>query len=384
MCEARSGETRQFTNEIIRVVPKMRRWEAVYCMFDPARTVKKDTSAHTGKAVWSWIGNELKIWEASGHFWRPDEIVKDIFLTNEKYNPVVIGIEETGLNEFVMQPIRQEMSKRGDGLLPIRPMNAPKGKLDFIRGLQPFFMSGEATMAQECPDLRQQLLNFPVGRIDVPNALAYALKMRPGLPVFEDFCESHIVIGYQQTRNKKAMAVNYEGGVVTGVVFERGANGIIVLADVILEGDPQQRAKDILEVGYYIAGGANKLDVMIHPMHYEKYSASGLVGAIKKEGCEPRRSGDLIKGRGFIVDSLRERRNGKPTFRVAIESKYVLNAMSGGYAFEYKKAGKGLSDRANEGMYRTLMEGFECAMAVYTSSSIDDDSEKLNYRTDRS
>lgn len=380
MCEARSSETRQFTQDMMRVVPAVRKWQAVFAMYDPARTVK-DTSAHTGKAVWSWIGNRLVIWEASGHFWRPDEIVSDMFECNAKYNPVVIGVEKDGLEEFIMQPIRHEMVKR-DCIIPIRAMKAPKGKLDFIRGLQPFFMSGEATMAQNCPDLIEQLLNFPVGRMDVPNALAYALMMRPGLPVYEDFSEDHISIDDLRPTGRLSLAINFLDGVTTGVLLRRGKRGVEILADIILEGDPNQRAKDILDFGYFEADGKHNLDVIVHSDHFDRYSNSGLVGALRKLRCEPRRGGDVMRGRGYVVDNLRNRREGKPSFTVRERAKYVLNAFIGGYAFDYPKAGKGLSDRARDGMYRTLMEGLESAVSLYAIGAGSDDKDVGNYRTD--
>jgi hypothetical protein len=49
-----------------------------------------------------------------------------------------MGVEEDGLNEFLMQPIRQEQVRRGM-MLPVEGVRAPIGKIDFIRALQPFF-----------------------------------------------------------------------------------------------------------------------------------------------------------------------------------------------------------------------------------------------------
>ncbi len=383
MCVARDEDTRQFTDDIIKVKPRTRVWEPVYVVYDPARTADEKKSDHTGKAVFSWLGDHLKIWEASGHFWLPDEIVSDMFDTAEKYDPVVVGIEKTGLSEWAMQPIRNEMTKR-NVILPIRPLEPPRGpgKLDFIRGLQPFFASGQATMAVECPDLRQQLLNFPVGKKDVPNALAYALRMRPGLPVYEDFCDDHIIVDRYPVKGQKIMAVNYEDGVVTGVVYDKGPNGITIISNFIREGDPQQRCKELLEHGYYVAEGSSNLDVYVHPAHYDnKYQNSGLLGALRKCGCNPKRSGDIMKGRGYIVESLRQRRGGIPVFRVHYKARHVLNGMSAGYAFEYKKVGAGLSDRANPGMYRTLMEGLECCLSIYTGSTAGIPQQPPNYRT---
>jgi hypothetical protein len=383
MCEARSGETRIFTQDMVKVEPKIKKWEAVYAMFDPARTVNKDKSDHTGMAVWSWVGHELRIWEASGHFWMPDELVKDMFRVNETYNPVVIGVEKTGLNEWVMQPIRQEISKSGV-LLPIRAMDAPRdrSKKKFIEGLQPFFAAGEVVMNQQCPDLVSQLLNHPVGRDDVPNALAYALKMRPGLPVYEDFSNEHVVAEYMPTKNKYALAVNYEMGVLTGVISQMGRNGIVVVDNVVLEGDPQQRVSDLLEYSYYVAGEARNLNIFVHPAHFERYSTSGLIGALRNAKADPKKSGDILKGRTYLVDKLRERRNGRTTFKVSEDAKYVLNAFVGGYAFEYRPGARGMMERANEGFYRTLMEGFECSLALSQGVMVDED-ENLNYSIDR-
>jgi hypothetical protein len=41
--------------------------------------------------------------------------------------------------------------------------------------------------AKPLPDLQAQLLSFPTGEIDAPNALAYALRMKPGAPMYDDF-----------------------------------------------------------------------------------------------------------------------------------------------------------------------------------------------------
>jgi len=62
--------------------------------------------------------------------------------------------------------------------------------------LQPFFKAGEVIMNQDCPDLVTQLLNHPVGKDDVPNALAFANKMRPGLPVYDNFYIDNILEDY--------------------------------------------------------------------------------------------------------------------------------------------------------------------------------------------
>ena len=53
-------------------------------------------------------------------------------------------IEKDSLDEYLLQPIRYEMLRRGV-VLPIRPLNAPqdRAKDEFIMGLQPFFRAGD-------------------------------------------------------------------------------------------------------------------------------------------------------------------------------------------------------------------------------------------------
>jgi hypothetical protein len=70
-------------------------WQPTFAFFDPARTVKV-TSATTGWAVWSWIGNRLIVWDGGGNFWKPDEIVSKIFSVDQEYRPVTIGVETDG------------------------------------------------------------------------------------------------------------------------------------------------------------------------------------------------------------------------------------------------------------------------------------------------
>jgi hypothetical protein len=59
-----------------------------------------------------------------------------------------------------MQPIRAEQAKRGI-MLPIDDQKAPVGKIDFIKGLQPFFNAREVEFVKPLPELQAQLLGFP-------------------------------------------------------------------------------------------------------------------------------------------------------------------------------------------------------------------------------
>jgi hypothetical protein len=124
LCQAASPQSHAFREEMFRFEDRQHTWEPVFVLYDPARTVGSKSDA-TGKVVASVIGGKIHVWEASANHWQPSELIDDIFATNEKYHPIAIGIEVTGLNQFIEQPLRQAQLTRGS--LPMRPMNPPRG-----------------------------------------------------------------------------------------------------------------------------------------------------------------------------------------------------------------------------------------------------------------
>jgi hypothetical protein len=114
LCRAFSESDRIFTREMIRqppmIPPRERTWQACYAMIDPARTVGS-TSATTGWAVWSWISNRLVVWASDAQFLLPDEIVALAFDIHERYDPVWVGVELDGLEQFLLQPLRHEIAE---------------------------------------------------------------------------------------------------------------------------------------------------------------------------------------------------------------------------------------------------------------------------------
>ncbi len=68
---------------------------------------------------------------------------------------------------------------------------------------------------------------------------------------------------------------------------------------------------------------------------------------------------------------------GQPAFRVATDARWTLNALSGGYAKEVTREGM-LTEFANDGPYRVLMEGLEHFAALMKSATLRED-EPLHY-----
>lgn len=370
MCEAEDPTQKAFTLDMFKVETTVRHHgHAVYSMYDPARTTKA-TSATTGVVHFSWVNNRLLIWDAYGKLWKPDEIIGDMFRADTEFSPVVLGVERDGLEEFILQPLRQEQLKRGYAI-PIRAMKAPKGKFDFIRGVQPFFKAHEIIFTKDLPDLRAQLLAFPTGQIDIPNALAYALLLRPGQPIYENFAWANIVEElYKLPRAPMYLAVNGTQLFTTAALIQIADGAFHVLWDAVREGDPGATLEGILKDAGIEAGQKPRL--FAAPEHFDQYDTIGLRGAARKIPTDIHKGGMPHNGRDEIRETLKRQIRGNPALRVCVRARWTLNALSGGYCKTVQKNGM-LSEFADEGPYKTLMEGIESLAALMKFSILDED-----------
>lgn len=376
LCQASDPESKAFTADMFVTDPTLRRtWEPVYAFYDPARTVKK-TSADTGKVVFSWVNNRLIVWDAVGAQWKPDQIVDDILKTDAEYNPVEIGVEKDGLEEFLMQPIRQAQVQRGQAV-PVQAYSAPKGKLDFIKGLQPFFKAREVVFAKPLPDLEQQLLSYPTGKIDVPNALAYALRMRAGAPVFNNFRMEHVTertTGAPKAQMRVVLAASAQ--FTAGVLFQFHEGRLLVLADSVAEGPPGDSAQNILR-GLSMAA-SRMVTVYAALPAFSQYDQVGLVPTLRRVPVEVNQGGSTIAGKEELRRALGRTVNGLPAVQVSSQATWVLRALSGGYAYPIERDGR-LSDFPKNNVYKTVMEAVESVMALTSVASADD--EAVHYAT---
>lgn len=367
MCLAESPEAKLFKADMIRIEPRVRTWQATYSMTDPARTTLAK-SATTGRVVWSWIGPKLIVWDAIARRWMPDEIVDDLFWVHKEYHPVQIGFEEDGLNQWALQNIRQEMSKRGV-MLPLKAMKAPNSKLSFIGGLQPFFAAREVEFAKPLPDLKGQLLGFPTGEIDAPNALAYALKMRPGAPMYDGFGGKHVSEGLEPAQGKPLwLCLNATRTYVTGALVQAFDGQVRVLGDAIREGDVSQSVRDILDWAKLEAGDRVDVRCTAGPLHFDQYNNVGLRQSLSRVPADLKPSTAPHRGQPYIRVLLSRDRSGVPALQVSDTATWTLNAFSGGYCRVLGKGGV-LADYAEEGVYRVLMEGIESFLGLLETGS---------------
>ena len=393
MCEAVDPTTRVFLPEHFRHVPRTPSWHATYAVYDPARTVKA-TSATTGKVVFSWIGNRLIIWEADAQKWLPDQLVEDVFDVVDRRNPVLVSIEETGLSEWIMQPLRTASLRKGV-LVPLRAINAPRGKLDFIRGLQPFFKSGQVEFADSSPGielLKRQLLSFPTGDIDAPNALAYALTLQPQQLVFDSFDgDTHIADDLMLLPGVTPwLALNATQTLTTAALCQVQKGVIRILCDWMQEGDPGVCLSDILkEARLEIAspklrlpsraGATNPQLRLVAPAeHWDTYDTVGLRASLSRLANQPSKGGDLLKGREELREAMTHSVHGMPAFAVSPRASWTLRALTGGYATRQKK------DKVEvaSGPYALLMNGIEAFAGLLREGDAVDNTAHFSYTSE--
>ena len=368
MCVAEDPSKKIFTADMFRVeTHHVLTWQPVYAFIDPARTVKS-TSATTGWAVWSYAANRrLLIWDGGGDFWQPDQIVAHVFKLEADYRPVAIGIERDGLEEFLLQPLRHEALRRGV-VLPLLAMKAPRGKLDFISGLQPHFKAGEVIFARDLPELRAQFLSYPTGRIDGPNAVAYSQLMRPEV-VYADFGFDHVVDDLSvRSRDACWLCLNARHGYVTGVLVQVVGEQLRVIADWVEEGDVSHVATIIRAAALL---SASRLTVVAPVDHFGDYSATGLRGACARYPVELQRGAGIEMGRAELRGLLQKRALGNPCVQVAMPARWTVNGFAAGYAYEITKDGT-QSAEPKDGLYRCLMEGLESFTGMMRRSTFAD------------
>lgn len=374
MCEPDDPTKKIFTAGMFKVEPRLHVWQPTFAFYDPARTARADSHSTTGWAVWSWIGNRLIVWDGGGERWLPDQLVNHVFEIYEKYHPVKIGVEKDGLDEFVQQPLRREMTRRGV-LLPLEALRAPRGKLDFIGSLQPFFAAGEVSLARDLPELVSQFLNFPTGQIDGPNALAYALTMRPGLAVFEDFTSSHVVESCPIFDNAPCwLALNATAGLTTAQLVQLVVGSLHIIADWVVEGDPGSTLKDIVRLARLEAG--KELRLVVPQRQFHAYDTVGLRAAVTRLPATLRAGGSEIEGRAELRKFLKEQIRGLPALQLSQRAHWTINGFAAGYARAITTQGH-VQDESREGMYRTLMEGLEAFAGLLVVGM--EEADKANY-----
>lgn len=154
---------------------------------DPAKTnnMSSADSAIVGIGI-DLMAGRLYVRDAVSKKVKPDELYKETFDMARRLDAKVIGVETTGLEEFIKQPIKNYMFRKGFfcEIVWLRArggVNDEKGKVKRIKSLIPYYRLGYIYHNASCPDIKkleQQLTMFPRSKLwDLMDALAYIIEM---------------------------------------------------------------------------------------------------------------------------------------------------------------------------------------------------------------
>jgi len=148
-------------------------------ILDPAKTVK----IHSAESAIVGVGidkqhHRLFVRDVVSAMMYPDEIYNEMFGMVERLKAHILGVEVTSLNEFILQPVKNEMHIRG--LFPqLIELKARGKKEERVAGLVPYYRQGYIYHNRTCCDkLESQLLAFPRSKYwDIMDALAYVIEL---------------------------------------------------------------------------------------------------------------------------------------------------------------------------------------------------------------
>lgn len=375
-----TGATKPFDESMIRsvdVAPAA--WLPRVPIYDPSRTANPEESDRTGKVVVSRLGSKIIVHESGGYFWKPDEIRADVFAAIAKHKASEVAIEKNSLDEFLLQPIRYEMIKHGV-VFELRALQAPqdRDKEAFIMGLEAFFKAGDIVLVGGRgmhPQLVAEMLNFPGGRLDILNALAYALRVFSGQPVYEDFGEANIAPAPGLTvADKIAICWMASANEVVAVGYLVVGRHRYVVGDWIAAGPLSDAVKSVLSQ-VRVAHPRVRMEHWAPSELHDSFSRVPLVPALRAERLSPWRGEHTVLARGSLSEAVRTTIREKRLLTVDKSAVRTLAALAGGYRYPLARVGAKNAPEPEAGIARLAAEALESAEAMI-SRGIGQDGEK--------
>jgi hypothetical protein len=281
-----------------------------------------------------------------------------------------------------MQPIRYEMLRRGM-TFPLKPLQAPqdRDKKSFIMGLHPFFTAGDVILVGgrgQHPQLVAELLNFPGGRLDILNALAYSLRMFAGQPVYEDFGEDNIERSAEPRPGERIFcAWNASAAIVVCAAIVRDGRHYTILKDWAAEGPTLDAARNIaLEVRANYPRA--RLETYVPAELHDSWNRVTLVPALRELKLTPFRAEHLAIARGGLAELLRTTIRNRRCLTVDKGATNMINAMAGGYKYAMQAGGR-QANEPEEGIARLTAEAVECLIAMLQKGLLDAEPQGVNF-----
>lgn len=347
-------------------------WLPKTLVVDPARTANVGRSDRTGRVVLSRLGTRIYVHASSGEYWKPDQIIADAFTTSAKFDDATVAIEKNSLDEWLLQPLRAEMLRRGASL-PLKTIQAPqdRSKEQFIMGLQPFFEAGDVVLVGgrgAHSQLVAEILNFPSGKRDILNALAYAQRVFSGTPVYEDFGQRNLTSEYEPSqRDALAICFNASGSETTAVLLAVEGERLVAVADWISPIPPAQAVPDVMQL-VRAAFPRARVTSWLPADVMDQQDRMPLMAALRAAKLQPMRGAYASLARGTLSPLIRTEMKGRSLFLADSQARHTMNAMAGGYNYPVAKNGQ-LNTEPERGPHRTLLEGLECAVYVICSNT---------------
>lgn len=331
-------------------------------IIDPARTVDVRKSDQTGLVVVSAIGSRIYVHESGGHYWQPDQVIDEVF----KADDTQVYIERNSLDDWLMQPIRARMLTTGRAV-DVQAVLAPHemDKAQFIMGLRPFFVAGDIILVggrAKHQQLVAQILNFPSGKRDVLNALAYALRVFSGVPVYGDFSDANIGEPYLNRGEPLLLALNANNSETTAVLCSTDGRNLNVLMDWTSPLPATDCIPDMARLvkaafpGHRVQAWA-PADVM------DQTGRSALLAGAKAAGLQLQAGHYTAAARGSLSPLLRTSSNGRRMLLVNPGARNTLYALARGYHWPVRSGGERSPEPARN-QSRTLLEGLEALTAA--------------------
>ena len=372
MLQASNPDEKPFRKEMLSALEASPyHWMPRYVIYDPGRTSREKRnkegakSDRYGKVVVSRLGSQILIHESGGYHWKPNDLLDDAFLANEKHSPVKISIEKNSLDDWLMQPFRIEMLNRGKAL-PLHALQAPqdRSKDDFIMGLEPFARAKDIVLIGgelAHPQLVAEWLNFPKGPRDILNCLAYALRVFSGQPIYEDFGGANIADA-PEPRNGETIYLAWNGdasGVVAVAVVREGQR-LCVAGDWSAAGSDAVRT---IAAGVRSAFPRASFSSWVPAETYDQWQRIPLVPALRSERITPYRGEHIAVARGGLSDKIRTIWRKKRLLTVDNRARLTLNALSSGYCTATERGGR-IGKEPEPGVSKLIGEALECMVAV--------------------
>ncbi|RLC43907.1 MAG: hypothetical protein DRH70_09465 [Candidatus Coatesbacteria bacterium] len=178
---------------------------------DPAKTVKLHSA---DSAIVGWgvdrKSQAMHVRDVVSEKLYPDELYNEMFGMVQRLKARILAVEVTSLNEFIVQPIKNEMSKRGI-LCIFMELNARDKKENRIAQLVPYYRQGYITHNPACcQKLESQLMAFPRSKLwDVMDAAAYIIEvMEKEMTYFDppELDEDDIEAEFDELDNEQALS----------------------------------------------------------------------------------------------------------------------------------------------------------------------------------